>query len=316
MITLFTLTGEGLTVDEEVAPGPLPDNCLWVDVCDPSDEEYAWVQSLYDGELPTVDELDELEYSSRFQIDGEGIRLTSLFPFRQKREAKGLNVSFHLGERYLMSLRDEEIGILRLFRGYLRHQRIRPQTPAEILIALLEMKVEVLADQIEHIYGELERLGRQAMEPDALEDTLRDILQQENHNDVVRLSLLDTQRSLRNLARHLPMQLDVHGHGDDVNEILRDIDSLNPHTTFIFEKINFLLDAAIGFTNVAQSKIIKIFSVAAVVFLPPTLIASIYGMNFDVMPELHYRYGYLLAMLLMICSALGTYLFFRWRRWL
>ena len=101
-----------------------------------------------------------------------------------------------------------------------------------------------------------------------------------------------------------------------IDEVLHDIESLLPHTQFLFDKINFQLEVAMGFTNLQQNKVIKIFSVAAVVFLPPTLIASMYGMNFDFMPELHWKFGYLVSIGMMLASAFGTYFFFRKKGWL
>jgi len=105
-------------------------------------------------------------------------------------------------------------------------------------------------------------------------------------------------------------------HLKDLREMLSDIESLMPHSQFIFDKLNFLLDAAMGFSGLQQNKIIKIFSVAAVVFLPPTLIASSYGMNFNGMPELEWQYGYPMAILMMLASAAGTYFFFKRKHWL
>ena len=103
---------------------------------------------------------------------------------------------------------------------------------------------------------------------------------------------------------------------DDARQILRDIESLDGHTAFLFDKINFLMDATVGFININQNKIIKIFSVASVAFLPPTLIASIYGMNFRILPELDWSFGYPFAILLMMASAVTPFWYFRRRGWL
>jgi magnesium transporter len=103
---------------------------------------------------------------------------------------------------------------------------------------------------------------------------------------------------------------------DEARQILRDIESLDGHTAFLFEKINFLMDATVGFININQNKIIKIFSVASVVFLPPTLIASIYGMNFRILPELNWSFGYPFAIVLMVASAITPFWYFRKRGWL
>jgi magnesium transporter len=103
---------------------------------------------------------------------------------------------------------------------------------------------------------------------------------------------------------------------EEARQILRDIESLDGHTSFLFDKINFLMDATVGFININQNKIIKIFSVASVAFLPPTLIASVYGMNFDLLPELHWNLGYPWALALMLTSAIAPFWYFRRRGWL
>jgi magnesium transporter len=132
-------------------------------------------------------------------------------------------------------------------------------------------------------------------------------------NGKVRLCLMDTQRALTYLLRRARLG---SAQADEVREILRDIESLLPHNSFLFEKVNFLMDAAQGFISIEQNKIIKIFSIAAVVFLPPTMIASIYGMNFQIMPELGWEWGYPLAIGLMILSGIAPYWYFKYRGWL
>jgi magnesium transporter len=124
---------------------------------------------------------------------------------------------------------------------------------------------------------------------------------------------MDTQRSISFLQRHLRDQAIMQ---ETVPDILRDIDTLMSHTTFLFDKINFLMDTAQGFINIKQNQIIKTFSIAAVVFLPPTLVASLYGMNFKIMPELEWTYGYPLAIGLMILAGIAPYWHFKRKGWL
>lgn len=305
-----------LASDELAPPILVRSDVLWIDLCQPDEQEQRWVSEQFTVVLPELEEIEEIESSSRFYLAGDGIHLVSLFPHRRGREPQTVNIAFHLHGRQLISVRYEDIGLLRLFRNHLRRQRLSPEDGWEVLLALLAMKIDYLADEVEDVYRALEVLGQQAVRPQALEDTLHGILLQERYNDKVRQSLLDSQRLLRQLTRHLPASPRHKSRRQEIRDMLRDIDSLNPHTTFIFEKVNFLLDASIGFTNLDQSRIIKIFSVAAVVFMPPTLIASIYGMNFQWMPELDKDWGYPFALVLMAASALSTYLFFKWKKWL
>jgi magnesium transporter len=124
---------------------------------------------------------------------------------------------------------------------------------------------------------------------------------------------MDTRRALSFMMRSKMLGAEQF---EDARQILRDIDSLDSHTAFLFEKINFLMDATVGFININQNKIIKIFSVASVALLPPTLVASLYGMNFRHMPELEWSLGYPLALSLMLASALIPMWYFRRRGWL
>jgi magnesium transporter len=124
---------------------------------------------------------------------------------------------------------------------------------------------------------------------------------------------MDTRRALSFLMRSRLLTAEQL---EDVRQVLRDIDSLDSHTVFLFDKINFLMDATVGFINLNQSRIIKIFSVAAVALLPPTLIASVYGMNFAHMPELGWRFGYPFSLLLMAASVAAPFWYFRRKGWL
>jgi magnesium transporter len=142
---------------------------------------------------------------------------------------------------------------------------------------------------------------------------IADIAEQEDLNGQIRRNILDTQRAVSFLLRR---KLLTSTQLEDAQQILRDIESLNSHTAFLFGKINFLMDATVGFININQNNVIKIFSVAAVALLPPTLIASIYGMNFEFMPELKWMMGYPFALGLMVTSVLLPYLFFRRKGWL
>ena len=139
------------------------------------------------------------------------------------------------------------------------------------------------------------------------------IAKEEDLNGRIRRNVMDTRRALSFMMRSRMLNAEQF---EEARQILRDIDSLDSHTAFLFDKINFLMDATVGFININQNKIIKIFSVASVALLPPTLIASIYGMNFQYMPELNQTWGYPAALVLMVLSAVGPMLYFRKRGWL
>jgi len=142
---------------------------------------------------------------------------------------------------------------------------------------------------------------------------LTDIAKEEDLNGRIRRNMLDTQRAVSFLLRR---KLLAASQLEDAQQILRDIESLNSHTAFLFDKINFLMDATVGFININQNKVIKIFSVASVALLPPTLVASIYGMNFNHMPELEWLLGYPFALGLMAVSVLLPLIYFKRNGWL
>ena len=185
-----------------------------------------------------------------------------------------------------------------------------------ILLGLFETKVENLADILERIHADLEETSQQVLgnaENDDMESVLTDLARQEDVNGKVRISMMDLQRMLYLLLRAGILNAEQ---SERLRDIIRDSESLIAHSSFLFDKIKFLLDTTLGFINVNQNKIIKIFSVASVMFLPPTMIASVYGMNFELMPELKWHLGYPFGLSLMVISAVLPFWYFRRRGWL
>ncbi|MCL6416527.1 magnesium/cobalt transporter CorA [Aestuariirhabdus sp. Z084] len=317
MITAYSLNESGVQIDTLSLDDALPAGCIWLDVVEPEDAEREWLDQYFVEEVPDTEDLDEIEATSRFFTDKDGLHILSLFPHRAGKDIRNINVSFNLRRNILITLRDDEVGLFRLVRNYLKRQQLEVQAPLEIMIRLFTAKVDYLADLLEEVYESLEEASQMALRDDSGErdEVLKNITVQEDFNGQIRLNLMDSQRSMRFLARNSRSLMD-DTQLVEVKEMLRDIDSLMPHTSFLFDKINFLMDATMGFSNLEQSRIIKIFSIAAVVFLPPTVIASAYGMNFEIMPELQWAFGYPMALGMMVMSAVGTYLFFKIRGWL
>ena len=171
--------------------------------------------------------------------------------------------------------------------------------------------------RLNRVYDELEKVSKQVLSGEVTDtlagEALEEIARQEDLNGRIRRNMMDTRRAVSFMMRSRMLNADQF---DDARQILRDIESLDNHTAFLFDKINFLMDATVGFININQNKIIKIFSVASVALLPPTLIASLYGMNFQYMPELSQKWGYPFALALMVASALVPMWYFRKRGWL
>ncbi|MGO1247361.1 MAG: magnesium/cobalt transporter CorA [Oceanisphaera sp.] len=315
MITAYTLDGTSITIQPLDLESTVPENTLWLDIFKPDEDEQLWMKRLFVEELPELDELDDIEASARFYRDKDGLHVHSLFPQRMGKEIDGINVLFTLRDDLLITFREDDLGLMRLLRHYMRQGKLEADNAADLLLEIFQLKIEYISDLIEDGYKTLEDTAKQVLHVGSLHTTMSDLMLQEDGNGHIRLALYDTRRALRFMKRSL-RQVSDDEQRRWFDEMLYDIESLLPHTQFLFDKINFQLDAALGFTNLEQSKVIKIFSVAAVVFLPPTLIASIYGMNFEIMPELGFDYGYPMSLVLMLMSACGTYYFFKRKGWL
>ncbi|CAH9017577.1 magnesium/cobalt transporter CorA [Candidatus Nitrosacidococcus sp. I8] len=307
---------ERLPLEESIAS---LEQAIWIDLFRPTEEERQQVELIYQQNLPAHNEIEEIEATARFFEDEGGLHLHSYFSHREEGKIDYSTVVFTLSDTRLFTLRDYELPAFRMLRFRVRREPGLITDAASILLALFETKLEELADLLEEIHQGLDKIGKLILEKNEegsgenLEHALDELARHEDHNGKVRLCLMDTQRALTFLLRRSHLNDDQIRR---VREIMRDVDSLLPHSAFLFEKINFLMDAALSFINIEQNRIIKIFSVIAIVFFPPTLIASIYGMNFDIMPEVHWNLGYPIALILMLLSSIAPYLYFKRKGWL
>ncbi len=287
----------------------------WIDAHDPSDTERAQLQAFLRTTLPESDDVEEIESSARYFTDTTGVHVRSLFLSQSEGRHSTATVAFILQNDRLITLREGALADFRLLRMRARHGQIEAHSPQELLVIMFEQKVENLADALEDIHRKLEDVSYLVLEEidSDLENAIDQLAKLEDSNGKIRLCLMDTQRSISFLQRHLRNHPELQ---ETAREIMRDVETLMSHTTFLFDKINFLMDSTQGFINITQNKIIKIFSIAAVVFLPPTLVASIYGMNFQNMPELNLQLGYPGALCLMLLSGIAPYWFFKRKGWL
>ncbi|MET4162655.1 magnesium transporter [Marinobacterium sp. MBR-111] len=314
MIRTFTLERGKLREQEQMAAISLT-TASWIDLQDADEFERANVEQLFPESLPDADEVEEIESSARYFVEGNDLHVHSLFLYQSEGRFRTATVAFTLQPERLISTRDVELPDFRLTRLRARRGWVEATSPLQILTALFEQKVDNLADQLEDLHRDLEQLSVEILENREAElgDQLDRLAKLEDSNGQIRLCLMDTQRSTSFLLRHIR---DQKHEVKTFREILRDLDTLMAHATFVFEKINFLMNAAQGFINIRQNQIIKIFSIAAVVFLPPTLVGTVYGMNFEMMPELEWVFGYPMALGLMVISAISPYLFFKHKGWL
>ena len=292
---------------------------IWVDFESPTDEERTWVKEVFDTELPEADQVGDIEASARFfQNEAGELHIRSDFLLDDDEAgSRNVRVAFMLKNDVLYSLHHEDLPVFRLVR---MRARLRPgsvKDSMDVLLDLYATDAEYSADALEDVYEALEEVSRQVLSTPVTDqeaaEALANIAAEEDVNGRIRRNVMDTRRAVSFLMRN---RLLTHDQSEEARQILRDIDSLDGHTSFLFDKINFLMDATVGFININQNKIVKIFSVASVALLPPTLIASIYGMNFKAFPELEWRLGYPFALGLMVVSVAVPFWVFRRKGWL
>ena len=324
MLNVFTLASGRLIQHDIDTPQALAGlQPVWVDLESPSREEKAWVNQRFGLSIPDDAVDDDLEESARFYEEDNGeLHIRSDFLIDSEdgpdgKPSRNVRVAFILREGVLFSVHDEDLPVFRLLR--LRARRIPAliEDAKDVLLKLYDADAEYSADALEGIYDHLERVSARVLKEDVNDTTageaLAAIAKEEDLNGRIRRNVMDTRRALSFMMRSRMLNAEQF---EEARQILRDIDSLDSHTAFLFDKINFLMDATVGFININQNKIIKIFSVASVALLPPTLIASLYGMNFKYMPELDWQGGYPFALALMVASALVPMWYFRKRGWL
>ncbi|MGE6210766.1 magnesium/cobalt transporter CorA [Comamonas aquatica] len=327
MLNIFSLSNGRLVQEEIESLEELKQfQPIWVDLESPTLEEKRWIKQHYGLSIPEDATDEDIEESARFYEEDNGeLHIRSDFLVDDEDDPRSVRVAFILNQHntdlkscgVLFSIHEEDIPVFRLLRLRARRAPGLIEEAKEVLLKLFDADAEYSADTLEGIYDDLKKVSAQVLDGNVTDSdaqtVLADIARQEDLNGRIRRNMLDTRRAVSFMMRSKMLNAEQF---EDARQILRDIESLDSHTAFLFDKINFLMDATVGFLNINQNKIIKIFSVASVALLPPTLIASVYGMNFRVMPELEWEYGYVYVLLLMVLSAVGPMLYFRKRGWL
>ncbi|MFZ2301960.1 MAG: magnesium/cobalt transporter CorA [Gallionella sp.] len=315
MLNIFTLESGRLIkigTDEVAARKP-----IWVDAIAPGEDEREWIAKTFAVTLPQPEHLRDIEASARFYEEDEELHVRSDFLLGKESDSRSVLVAFVLSNNVLFSVHGEDLPVFQHFRLHSHGQPDVVADSLDVLVDLYGSDVEFSADALEEAYADLGEISGTVLNK-ALSDkqagiVLADIAHAEHLNGRIRRNLMDTRRAISFLMRSkllAPEQM------EEARQIMQDIDSLDGHTAFLFDKINFLMNATVGFININQNKIVRLFSVAAVALLPPTLIASIYGMNFRHIPELEWFYGYPLALLLMVTSTAVPLWIFHRKGWL
>lgn len=325
MLRAFCPDAEMKLIDISVTDGMLPAGTVWIDMIRPTSAEEEFVERVTAIEVPTREEMAEIETSSRLYEENGAIYMTATVATGiMKENAETHSVGFVLTPVHLITVRYAEVISFDRFAGHAERSPVLCESSSMAVIHLFDAVVDRLADSIEHIGRDLDAISRQAFRRAriqrqqrvsnlALQSLLVRVGAAQDALSKARESAVSLTRALGFLAYAAPKEA---GLGPHIKSLTRDLASLTDHASYMATNITFLLDAALGLISIEQNAILKIFSVATIVFMPPTLIAGIYGMNFDRLPELHWQLGYPWALGLMVASAVLPYGFFRWRGWL
>lgn len=307
---------------------PLPSDALWIDLLSPSPQEVEFVQRELALQVPTREEMREIEASARVYEEGDALVLTTTMLVNADQpppSASELTCILKPGK--LITLRYADPQPFRNLASRLERSHATLNTSQAAFFWLVDQIIARLADLLERAAIDVENLSREIfgaagkpLKADDRPNLVEAISRIGRNGDTagkIRESLFTIQRELLAVSTSEILPNEVKKDSRNRAKILnRDVQSLTDQTQFLTQKINLLLDATLGLINIEQNQIIKIFSVVAVVFLPPTLIASIYGMNFRIMPELDWHLGYGFALGMMVLSVLIPFLIFRRKGWL
>ena len=328
MIHAYCLRDGGLDRTPVETGGTIPADAVWIDLLRPTNGEDQLVEQALGIAVPTREEMVEIEPSSRLRIENGAAYMTGSIVCNSESERPTLGeVTFILIGGKLATVRYDESKPFSLIIAKLDRSCPAYFTGEQLMLELLDTIIDRAADIIERLAIEIDNVSRRVFEKDeAGSDShgnssqrykvlLRMIGRKGDLGSKVRESLVSIQRLVMFLGA------DANGHFSKdqraaLKSMQRDVASLNDHVSFLGNKVTFLLDATLGMVSIEQNNIIKIFAVLSVVLMPPTLIASIYGMNFTHMPELEVRWGYPAALVAMLVAAVVPYMIFKWKRWL
>jgi magnesium transporter len=311
----------------EATAEKIPDSATWIDLEEPTPEEEKLVERCIEVNVPTQADLSEIEPSSRLHERNGTLYMTvSALRGVDEHLPTTTPIGFVLTGNRLVTIRYATPKPIRAFENHARRDPELVRDGPTALIRLLDAIIDRLADELEHVSATMEELSREIFAQSQQErripvkkltGLLTRIGRIQTLLTKMRYSAVSTIRMLSffgasNLV-HAESQSELRHH---VASLTTDVTALSEHTSYLIDSLTFLLDASLGLISIEQNAAMKLFSWAAVVFLPPTLIAGIYGMNFHYFPELNWHYGYAISIALMLASAVGPYLYFKKRGWI
>ena len=290
------------------------DDILWIDLLSPTIKEQKAVENFLEINLQTRQQVEEIESSSKYSETENAIICNSNF-FIPNPEAFSIEpVSFIITEGVLVSVRTSEFRTFTESAKRLQMNYRAYTTGYHLLISILEVRIDFDADLVEALAKNIATLSKNMNLSEHIDkETLKQISHMQENTMLIRENIFDRQRILSGILRSERFPNDIY---PKLQLMIKDVNSLINHADFSSERLDYMQDTALGLINIEQSNVTKIFTVAALFFMPPTMIASIYGMNFESIQELRWQYGYEFALGLMVLVSALTYLFFRWKKWL
>lgn len=324
MLKSYQLQNGGLKGAVIPEGGDIPPASLWLDLLNPTLDERRAVDRLIQTELPTRADMEEIEISSRLYQEEGGVFMTALVLTNADTDQFGADVvTFVLAHDRLITIRYIDPQPFRTFTARCERTPLHSTRAESVLLNLIDVIIDRMADVLERVGNDVEQISHDVFNPDPghsigakdFQNVLGRLGRKHSLTSKMRESLLSLGRVLTFLTQATEGKpgKDVRAH---IKTLTRDVQSLQDHSSFIAGKLSYLQDGTLGLINNEQNNIIKIMSVAAIVFLPPTLIASIYGMNFKYLPELDWGGGYFFSLFLMVVTAVVPYLWFKRRGWL
>lgn len=320
-------TGAGVPLERRVLDPaePIPAGAVWIDLVEPTPGEDQKVERFLGCKVPSHADADFTQPSESYYAEN-GVRYLHASVVSESENSPDVaEVTFILTPKTLVTLRYDPAEAFELFGQKLGKSALRTLHPDAIAVGLVNTIVDRSARALNKVGVELDSIAGRAFRARSLDqgarsriytETLDALGREDEKISNLRESLVEIERLLFFLSSEGRSADAPKPVREATKSALRDLQSLEQDASFKAQKVQFLLDATLGFINLAQNDIIKLFSVLAVIFMPPTMIASIYGMNFKLMPELEWPWGYPAALILMVLVAVGPYVFFRWKKWL
>jgi magnesium transporter len=325
MLSVYVPAEASLKKVDLAGTAALPENAVWIDMVKPTAEEDQAVERLAGIAVPTREDMQEIEISSRLYIENGARYMTATLMCHSDTDMpRTTAVTFILAGHRLVTVRYDIPKPFALVEHKLARSCLPGITGEMVLMELVDAVIDRCADILEKVGADVDQVSHDIFEPESerhgqakqYSQFLIQIGRKGDLTSKVRESLVSIGRVVTFLSAVMEGVKWSKDMREQLKTMQRDVASLTDHASYLSSKITFVLDAMLGVVNLEQNNIIKLFSVMAVVLMPPTLIASIYGMNFKAMPELEWAHGYPMALVMMLAAAVLPYFLFRWKKWL